>query len=52
MNYADVVRMLEGQVFYNITTRIMEDLAIEERAREGIVDKVLFNGTEVFNADT
>lgn len=52
MNYADVVRMLEGQEFYNIATRIVEDLGIEERAQEGIVDKVSFNGIDAFDSDT
>lgn len=52
MNYSDVVHILETQEFYNITTRIVEDLSAEEKAREGIVDKVSFNGTEAFDKDT
>jgi len=52
MNYSDVVHILETQEFYNITTRIVEDLSAEEKAREGIVEKVSFNGTEAFDKDT
>lgn len=52
MNYSDVVRILEAQEFHNIATRIVEDLSADEKAREGIVDKVSFNGVEVFDKDT
>lgn len=52
MNYSDVVHILETQEFYNITTRIVEDLSAEEKAREGIVEKVSFNGAEAFDKDT
>ena len=52
MNYSDVVRILKAQEFYNITTRIVEDLSAEEKGREGIVETVSFNGVEVFDKDT
>ncbi|MCH5253958.1 MAG: hypothetical protein J1F41_03465 [Lachnospiraceae bacterium] len=51
MGYKEVVRLLERQEFYNISTNIIEDLTIEEKSREGIVEAVGFNGIYIFETD-
>ncbi len=52
MNYTEIVSMLKRQEFYNIKTRIIDDLEVEDILREGTVEFVSFDGIDVFAADT
>ncbi len=52
MNYTEVVKILQGKEFYNVTTRAIEDLSPEDKARAGIVERVSFNGQETFTASS
>ena len=50
MQYDDVVNLLKGQEFHNISVVGSEDLTLDNLSQEGIVGRILINGVDTFDA--
>ncbi len=47
-----VIEYLKKQEFYNFNTRVVEDLVSSTIAKEGMVESISFNGTDLFDEET
>lgn len=52
MRYDAVIEQLKKQEFYNFNTRVLEDLVSSTIAKEGMVESISFNGTDMFDEET